>query len=179
MQPDSAAPADPLTLLRQQVILAQVRIMELEDVRDELQPQLATLEKLLGAAQLLVDQKSDEAAHLEKMRIDLQAQYEHMRHMQHITQVALTAATEREAQLHAETETLQAENRHLSATGQEYLSNLTTRETQLEAAQTEITGALERIRQLDAEKRALKASRSWRWTAWLRSVERRLGIHQP
>ncbi|MBP7481691.1 MAG: hypothetical protein KA788_04075, partial [Lacunisphaera sp.] len=58
----SDPPADPILLLRQQLILAQVRLMELEDIRDELTPQLAEAEQLLVAAQTLADQKSDEAA---------------------------------------------------------------------------------------------------------------------
>ena len=40
----SDPPADPILLLRQQLILAQVRLMELEDIRDELTPQLAEAE---------------------------------------------------------------------------------------------------------------------------------------
>src|SRR4051812_35315467 len=92
MKPDPAVPADQLNLLRQQLILAQVRIMELEDTRDEVQPRMAGLDKLLAAAQDLVDQKVEEAGHLEKVRADLQGQFEHMRHMQHVTNEALNAS---------------------------------------------------------------------------------------
>jgi hypothetical protein len=62
MKNDPAEPADLVQKLRQQMILAQVRIMELEDERDELAPRAAELEKLLGAAQELADRKIDEAA---------------------------------------------------------------------------------------------------------------------
>jgi len=56
---------------------------------------------LLAAAQTLADQKSGESAHLTQTLADLQAQYEHMRHMQHVTNEALN---ETRRQL-AETET--------------------------------------------------------------------------
>jgi len=70
MKPDSQEPANLLNLLRQQLILAQVRIMELEDERDGLTPRLAELTRLLAAAQSLADRKLDEAAHLEKVLAD-------------------------------------------------------------------------------------------------------------
>ena len=89
MKPDPAAPAEPLLLLRQQLILAQVRIMELEDVRDELVPKLAELEKLLAAAQSIADAKANEAAHLVTIMSDLQAEFDHLRHAHHGTNDAL------------------------------------------------------------------------------------------
>jgi len=186
MKPDPAAPADQLNLLRQQLILAQVRIMELEDTRDEMAPRLAAVEKLLAAAQTLADQKLDEAAHLEKVRSDLQAQFEHMRHMQHVTNEALTAArgevaarAVREANLLGEVENLQ-KLVHLQAEGsRQQLDRIAALTTELRATQTESATRLERINQLDAEQRAMKAARSWRWTAWLRSLERALGGRKP
>src|SRR5206468_1026200 len=92
MKPVPPDPAETLHRVRQQLILAQVRIMELEDVRDETKARQENFEALLASAQTLADQKLDEAAHLEKVRSDLQAQYEHMRHMQHITNEALNQA---------------------------------------------------------------------------------------
>ncbi len=179
MKPDPAAPADPLNLLRQQLILAQVRIMELEDTRDELAPRAAALEKLLADAQALADRSTGEAAHLERVRADLQHQFEHMRHMQHVThqaleesRAALQAATGREQDLLSETEQLQtliAEQAALAREQQDRLQQLTGR---LDAAVAESAARLSRLNELDAEQRALKASRSWRWTAWLRSLER-------
>ncbi len=186
MKPDPAVPADQLNLLRQQLILAQVRIMELEDGRDELLPKLAEGEKLLTAAQSIADKKLEETVHLEKVRADLQAQYEHMRHMQHVTNEALTAAraagaalAEREKILLAEVADLQAHARQLADTGRQQLDRITATETALRAAQIESAARQERITQLDTEQRALKASRSWRWTAWLRSLERALGGRKP
>jgi len=186
MKPDPTAPADQLNLLRQQLILAQVRIMELEDTRDEMAPKLAAQEKLLTAAQTLADQKLDEAAHLEKVRSDLQAQYEHMRHMQHVTNEALNAARGEVAGLKAGEATLLSEIEqlqtltHLQAEGsRQQLDRITALTADLRATQAESATRLERINQLDAEQRAMKASRSWRWTAWLRSLERALGGRKP
>jgi chromosome segregation ATPase len=78
MKPDPAEPADQLNLLRQQLILAQVRIMELEDVRDSLAPRLEELERLLGEAQALADRKLNETSHLEKILREAQAQVGHL-----------------------------------------------------------------------------------------------------
>lgn len=181
MKTDPVEPADLLTLLRQQLILAQVRIMELEDVRDELSPKLADVEKLLTAAQNLADQKSEEAAHLAKTLSDLQAQYDHLRHMQHVTNEALndtrrqlaettsqlTTAQQRSTQLQRDTVVLADQISRLTADLQRV-----SRELNEENAVT--TTRLIRINELDAEIRALKASRSWRWTRWLRSLERYL-----
>ncbi len=186
MKPDPAAPADLLNLLRQQLILAQVRMMELEDGRDELLPKLAEGERLLTAAQSIADQKTEEATHLEKVRTDLQAQYEHLRHGQHVTNEALTAAraeiatlVAREQSLLSEVENLHTLTRQLADTGRQQLERIAATEANLRAALAESATRQERIIQLDTEQRALKASRSWRWTAWLRSLERALGDRKP
>ncbi len=186
MKSDPAVPADQLNLLRQQLILAQVRIMELEDGRDELQPRLAGLEKLLTAAQGLTDQKLEEAAHLENVRADLQAQYEHLRHMQHVTNEALNASRA-EAAAHSsgkvallsEVENLHILTRQLADTTRQQLARISSLETGHRSALAESASRQERIAQLDAEQRAMKSSRSWRWTAWLRSLERMLGSRKP
>ena len=186
MKPDPAAPADQLNLLRQQLILAQVRIMELEDTRDEMAPKLADQEKLLTAAQTLADQKIEEAAHLEKVRSDLQAEFEHMRHMQHVTNEALTAARGEvaglkaaEAILLSEIEQLQVLTQQQAEGSRRQIDRMAALTAELHATQTESTTRMERITQLDAEQRAMKGSRSWRWTAWLRSLERTLGGRKP
>ena len=186
MKPDPAEPADRLNLLRQQLILAQVRIMELEDARDEQAPRLAELEQLLASAQSLADRKLDEAAHLEQVRSGLQAQYEHLRHMQHVTNEALHASraeaaalTAREQLLLSEVENLHTLTRQLAESGRQQLVRLATLEAGLRSTQAESIARQERIVQLDTEQRALKASRSWRWTAWLRSLERTLGGGKP
>jgi chromosome segregation ATPase len=188
------APADPLNLLRQQLILSQVRIMELEDVRDDLAPKLAEMETLLAAAQTLADQKTDEAAHLARLRTDLQTQYDHMRHMQHVTNEALNATR---TQLAAAEQTvsanrlvhegllveighandqLAANQAQCAALGHQLTQandQLASLNEQLRVCVAETAAKQQRIGQLDAEQRAMKASRSWRWTAWLRSIERK------
>ena len=55
MKPDQPDPAEVLHRVRQQLILAQVRIMELEDVRDETGARLGNSDHLLRAAQILTD----------------------------------------------------------------------------------------------------------------------------
>lgn len=182
MKSDPAAPADPLNLLRQQLILAQVRIMELEDTRDELTPQVAKLEKLLAEAQTLADLKTNEAAHLERGCASLQAEYEHMRHMQHVTNEALNATraeacglASREKALLSEVENLHLLTRQLAESERQHLTRIAALEKDVAAALAESAGRLDRINQLDAEQRAMKASHSWRWTAWLRSLERTFG----
>lgn len=172
MQPE---PAELIQRLRQQLILAQVRLMELEDGRDEAAPRLVQAEQLLAAAQALADRKADEAAHLEKVRADLQAQYEHMRHMQHVTNEALEATR---AQL-ATAEGALADCGRVRdglllqlGRAQEELLAL---ENGLRKSEAEAEARARRIAELDTERSQMKASRSWRWTAWLRALERALG----
>ena len=179
MKPDPQALADLLALLRQQLLLAQVRIMELEDERDELAPRLAETSALLSAAQSLADAKVDEAAHLERVRTDLQAQFEHLRHAQHVTHEALTAARNEIATLTAGTEALRQQDllsrdaidRLQTAAGALQETLVRTGQQLAESERISAERAT-RLQQLDAELRALKSSRSWRWTAWLRTIER-------
>lgn len=182
MKPDPAAPVEQLHLLRQQLILAQVRIMELEDARDELQPKLAALEQLLQAAQALADAKLDEAAHLEKIRADLQGQYDHMRHLQHVanetleaTRAELAQASGRLAAAEQRAQQLQKELVDLAAEAARLQQSIDRLGVELAEATTLAATRLDRINQLDGEVRGMKASRSWRWTRWLRSLERTFG----
>jgi chromosome segregation ATPase len=73
MTPAPSETAELINRLRQQLILAQVRIMELEDERDGLAPRVAEIGALLAAAQNLADGKIDEAAHLGRVLADTQA----------------------------------------------------------------------------------------------------------
>lgn len=91
MTPAHPDPAEILLRVRQQLILAQVRIMELEDARDEVAAQLDATAQLLQSAQALADQKVDEAAHAERIRADLQAQTDRLQQLQRTTQEALEA----------------------------------------------------------------------------------------
>ena len=179
MKTDPVEPADLLNLLRQQLILAQVRIMELEDERDELAPQLADTGKLLNTAQILADQKIEEAGHLAKTLSDLQAQYEHLRHMQHVTNEALNDTRrqldETSRQLNTSQQrgtTLQREIIALNDQVAQLSATLKRVSRELDEENSIAMARLIRGNELDADLRALKASRSWRWTRWLRSLER-------
>ncbi len=179
MKPENQAPADLPNLLRQQLILAQVRIMELEDRADELAPRLRETEALLTAAQALASRQTETAEHLEQVRQDLQLQYDHLRHMQHVTNEALIVARAEAAQhlarvnqLLTETAALHQLTGELAAADRAKAQQLSQLTAELAQVRDESITRLARIQELDAERKAMKASRSWRWTAWLRSLER-------
>jgi hypothetical protein len=91
MKPAHPDPAETLLRVRQQLILAQVRLMELEDAGEETAARLAETNQLLAAAQMLADRKLDEAAHSEKVRAELQVQFDDLQQLQLVTQAALEA----------------------------------------------------------------------------------------
>ena len=142
MKPVPAEPPDLVPRLRQQLILAQVRIMELEDERDGLRPRLAELEQLLSAAQTLADRKLDEATHLEMVLGGRTTQCDHLQEA--LKQAAHEITTVR---------TILSDSAAGLAQQQESLAGL-------EAA----------LRRAEADLSAVKSSRSWRWTAWLRAL---------
>jgi chromosome segregation ATPase len=121
----------------------------------------------------------DEAAHLAKMQAELQSQATHLRHMQHITNEALNEAR---AQLTGTASRLAAAEQRGGELSKEIITladqagqlNQTISRLGLEVAEANSTAAarLARLNELEAEIRAMKASRSWRWTSWLRSIER-------
>ena len=137
MTPAPSETAELVNRLRQQLILAQVRIMELEDERDQLSPRLTEIESLLAAAQQLADTRTGEAAHHGQVVADTQAHAAHLQQLIDQTAVALAAL---QAQL-AQAET---------------------------AATAARLGAEATIANLRAEIARMQATRSWRWTAWLR-----------
>lgn len=154
MTPATPEPAELQNRLRQQLILAQVRIMELEDVRDTLTPQVAELETLLRAAQSLADAKIAEADHHARVAAAAQAHGAGLEQQQ-------ARATAEIAEL----------SRQLGALGTTHDSAL----RQLDAARVELEALRDRIAQLDRELSRMKQSASWRWTAWLRALGRRFG----
>lgn len=151
MKPALPDSAEILPRVRQQLILAQVRLMELEDARDATGARLAEVEGLLHAAQTLADQKLDEAAHAEKTRAGLQAQFENLSHDQRATSQALESTR----------------------------AQLVEIQQKLEALLREAAARQQRLEQLDANVARMKSSRSWRWTAWLRALERTFGGKKP
>ena len=137
--------------LRQQLILAQVRIMELEDERDTLAPKVQELTGLLQAAQALADQKLDESAHLAKVLADTQAHA-----------VRLQALVEEVQQAHA------AARQTIAAAQARMAQN----EADLADLRVAADAQAARSAAFEANIAALKRTRSWRWTAWLRAIGR-------
>jgi septal ring factor EnvC (AmiA/AmiB activator) len=135
MKPVPSDPAEHLLRVRQQLILSQVRIMELEDLRDELVPKLRAAQQLQATAQQLADAKADLAHHLESVVTAQTAQ--------------LAALGEQMAQLHQQ----------LTAAG-----------NQIGEFHAEINRLRSECQRHTDELQAVKKSRSWRWTAWLRAI---------
>lgn len=165
-------PADLVLRLRQQLILAQVRIMELEDARDELAPRLAAAEQHLRDAQSLADAKLEESAHQARVLAELQAHADHLRHVQHVTHTALEQTRAELAAAQATLARTEADLAAATARGRQLehdLEHLSARLGEFEALARE---RAQRLAALDGELAALKRSRSWRWTAWLRRLER-------
>lgn len=135
-------PSDLVNCLRQQLILAQVRIMELEDTRDSLLPRIEELTSQLNEALILADNKSDEAAHLGKVLAEAQSRGTQLHQL-------LEQASRDAVAAHA----LRAETESHLAQANEVIARLKTE-----------------LGQAAAEIRAMKSSRSWRWTGWLRRL---------
>lgn len=142
MNPAQPDPAELLLRVRQQLILAQVRIMELEDARDETAARLEDVSRLLKDAQSLTDQKLAEAAHAERLRADCETQFGHLQRLHRENLTALESARGQLAELHQKHE---AELRDAVLRDQ-------------------------RNKQLETELRLMKSSFSWRCTAWLRAL---------
>ena len=151
MKPDPSDPTELHQRLRQQLILAQVRIMELEDARDELAPKLVEAEKMQRAAQLLADQKVSLARNADAIVADYTARLA-------------------DAEQHAAR--LQQELGKATNLLQQQRSEFTALEKRIAEATAAGSAANARVNDLEAEMRSLKSTRSWRWTAWLRSLER-------
>ncbi len=202
-RPPDDAPALPdgrVQRLREQLILAQVKIMELEDDGAAGAARLAEIEALLAAAQALADQKADALAHLEGVHAELEGQAGHLRHVQHVTNEALNetrnrlaAAEARRQEADARIAGLEDQRRQLEqvrvdleariARAEESGHRLEERGRQLERelgeARSTAAARAQRIDQLDGELRAMKASRSWRWTKIVRAVERWFSRRRP
>lgn len=143
--------ADPLSLLQKQLILSQVQILELEDVRDELQATIAARAKVLTELQTVADGALRETAAAKDAET--------------IARTALHSAREDAERLRSTLERLQ-QAADVSA------RRLREMEADLAATQRAVTEKAGRIETLDAELKGMKASRSWRWMAPLRSLER-------
>lgn len=144
MKPAPMETADIAPTLRQQLILAQVRIMELEDARDELASRLAQVDHTLTEMQSMVQNRITERDHLVSQNFELETQLNNARLQLAELNRSLQQWQLRESELR---KTL-TQNERKSAEQQALINN---QESQLHI---------------------LKTSRSWRWTAPLRSLER-------
>ncbi|MEO6567127.1 MAG: hypothetical protein ABIO94_00065 [Opitutaceae bacterium] len=151
-------PIENLSALQKQLVLAQVQILELEDIRDELQTRGAEHSKLLADLQSIADRSLAGLQNAHAAETDARQA------------LARTENENREMQLK-----LGALRRDFETTS-ERLSKALKLVDQIEGTAAAQTARIER---LDAELKTLKASLSWRSTAPLRSLERALGRTKP
>jgi predicted nucleic acid-binding Zn-ribbon protein len=154
-EPDSFPATDDT--LRRQLILAQVQLMELEDTRDDLRSQLVAARNLLARTQTLADRSLEDR---ERLANDLQERLAAQQTASESLRSELTAALGRETALAARIAALEPQ---LAATTHS-----------LAEATASAAVQQKRITQLETERRAMKASWSWRCTAPLRSLGRLL-----
>ncbi len=128
--------------VRQQLVLAQVRLLELTDAREALATRVALLERSLAEAQELANAGTAGRDHLAQVNARLEA---HARQVQ--------------AQLDA----LQAEHRKNT----EHLAEIAAALARTEQVATD---RLRRSTDLQDKLRAVLATRSWRWTAPFRAL---------
>lgn len=179
MPPSGRTNPTTLAEVQRELILAQITLQELEDAREELLTKAASAERLQRETQAQADRALADFDHLDRVHRELLAHRDHLQHVLHVTNEALTATR---TELQVREQELQGARAELAAV-QAHAAELT---VHLRGARDEI-GRLEnalrdqtavgeqratRIQQLDSELRHMKASRSWRWSAWLRSIER-------
>jgi chromosome segregation ATPase len=149
--PDSTAPDSDA--LRKQLILAQVQLMELEDVRDSLRTELASAQSLLEQNRLLTDSALRAHDHTESARLELQEECTRLR-------AALRQSREQEVALAARFTQAQ--------------SSLAERDRTLSDVHAVLAALRNRIEQLEAGRQAIESSLAWRCTAPLRALGRLL-----
>ena len=175
-----------ITDLQRQLVLAQVRILELEDIRDDAKTRFTELDALLAELQGKANQTLGDFDHLQGAHRDVLANRDHLQHLLHLGNQALEAARNQTQRLAAELDAAtkqESELRAVIARLEQHSADLRDQlrraeergrdlDRQLGELHTLAIARLERIAQLDAEIRTMKASRSWRWTKPLRAVER-------
>jgi chromosome segregation ATPase len=166
--------------------MAQVRILELEDIRDDAGTRITELDRILAELQTKADQALNDFDHLQGAHREMLAHRDHLQHLLHLSQQSLdeirgqaqrlaadlAAAAARESDLRVRISDLEKHAADLTA----QIARLEDRGRDLERQLTELHAVaatrLDRLNQLDVELRAMKASRSWRWTKPLRAIER-------
>jgi len=144
----SAHATDPL---RKQLILAQVQLMELEDLRDELRSELDATRDLLGQNQKLGDDTLQAHDRLEAVHRDLQEEC---------------------TRLHTSLRQTREQEVGLAARLTEAQAHLAERDRTLQDVHAVLATLRSRIEQLEISRLAFLRSRSWRYTAPLRAVGR-------
>lgn len=166
--------------------MAQVRILELEDIRDDAATRIKELDALLAELQGKANQALGDFDHLQGAHREMLAHRDHLQHLLHVSNQALeesrgqvlrlttelAESTRREGGLREEISRLEQQAEGLRGRIQQLEERGRDLERQLQELEALARTRLERINQLDAEVRAMKASRSWRWTKPLRAVER-------
>jgi len=142
-------PSDDPAALRRALMLAQVSLMELGDEREAAATRLALLERTLTETQALANLKITERDHLAQVAAGLEDQARALTTHLAEVRIGLRQAQTRVAELQAA----------------------------LSAGEQLASDRLDRIGELETTVLALKSSRSWRWTAPLRSIERLFRRH--
>ena len=175
-----------VTDLQRELVLAQVRILELEDIRDDAKTKITELDRILSELQAKADQALGDFDHLKGAHEELLVHRNHLQHLLHVSETALheirgeahrlgselDAAGKREINLNAQISGLEKHAAELAA----QIARLEARGRDLDRQLAELSSVaalrLDRLNQLDNEIRTMKASRSWRWTKPLRAAER-------
>jgi hypothetical protein len=153
MNPASPDNSELPATVRRQLVLAQVRLLELTDAREALATEVAQVQRILGEAQAIANESAAGRDHLAQVNARLE---DHARQLQ-----------ARLGALQAELDARRAEHRQ----GLEQLAATSAALTRAEQT------AADRLRQATAlqnQVRAMQATRSWRWTAPLRALGDRL-----
>jgi hypothetical protein len=142
---------DGFALLQKQLILSQVQILELEDLRDELQATLAARTKVLTELQTLADRTFSEIE---------------------TTRGARTAAEESLRVTRENCDALQQKIMLLERESNEQAQRLGELQLAADAAQVASTAQAARAGNLEGELHEIRTSLTWRWTAPFRAVAR-------
>jgi hypothetical protein len=144
--------------LRTQLLLSQIRLMELEDSSDVARARCAELEGLLQQAITQLDAKSAEAAHLMNLLAQTREQVTHTQQAEREARQSLAAAQQQCA-------ALETENRLA-------LNQLTLAKSELAALSLRLVNGAEQNAPSTAEGREASASTRRGWPRLLRTLKR-------